>query len=64
MTQMYFPDDPLFDQDPIFTSVPEAARRRLVSRFDLATTKPEWALSFVFDLVLRGSAATPFEDPS
>ena len=64
VTQMYFPGDPLFDQDPIFTSVPEAARRRLVSRFDLATTKPEWALSFVFDLVLRGSAATPFEDPS
>ena len=26
VTQMYFPDDPLFVQDPIFTSVPEAAR--------------------------------------
>ena len=27
------------------------------------TTRPAWALGFVFDIVLRGSAATPFEDP-
>jgi Protocatechuate 3,4-dioxygenase beta subunit len=59
---MYFPDDPLFAHDPIFNSVPEAARSRLVSQFDLETTRPSWALCFVFDLVLRGSAATPFED--
>jgi protocatechuate 3,4-dioxygenase beta subunit len=63
VTQMYFPDDPLFAYDPIFNAVPAAARPRLISRFDLATTRPEWALTFVFDLVLRGSAATPFEDP-
>jgi protocatechuate 3,4-dioxygenase, beta subunit len=63
VTQMYFPDDPLFAHDPIFNSVPEPARPRLVSSFDLDTTKPEWALAFVFDLVLRGSAATPFEEP-
>jgi len=62
ITQMYFPDDPLFGQDPIFNSVPEAARRRLVSRFDLGRTRPEWALAFEFDIVLRGSAATPFEE--
>ena len=31
VTQMYFPDDPLFAQDPIFNAMPdEAARRRLV----------------------------------
>ena len=64
VTQMYFPDDPLFAHDPIFNSIPDAsARQRLVSRFDLDTTQPSWALSFVFDIVLRGSAATPFEDP-
>ncbi|MGH8968341.1 MAG: protocatechuate 3,4-dioxygenase subunit beta [Actinomycetes bacterium] len=63
VTQMYFPDDPLFAHDPIFNSVPEAARSRLVSRFDMETTRPQWALAFVFDLVLRGSAATPFDDP-
>ena len=35
VTQMYFPGDPLFFYDPIFNSVPEAARDRLISRFDL-----------------------------
>jgi protocatechuate 3,4-dioxygenase, beta subunit len=38
------------------------ARERMVCRFDLATTKPEWALGYIFDIVLRGSNATP-QDP-
>ena len=62
VTQMYFPDDPLFGQDPIFNAVPERARSRLVSRFDLGRTRPEWALAFEFDIVLRGRDATPLED--
>lgn len=63
VTQMYFPGDPLFGQDPIFNSVRDPkARERMVSRFDLDTTVPEWALSYKFDIVLRGSEATPFED--
>jgi protocatechuate 3,4-dioxygenase beta subunit len=62
VTQMYFPDDPLFFQDPIFNSVPELARPRLISRFDLAKTRPEWALAFEFNIVLRGSEATPLEE--
>jgi protocatechuate 3,4-dioxygenase beta subunit len=63
VTQMYFPGDPLFAHDPIFNSVPDpAARERMVSTFDLAATEPEWALAYRFDVVLRGSAATPFED--
>ena len=37
------------------------ARERMVSQFDLKTTKPEFALSFKFDFVLRGREATPFE---
>jgi protocatechuate 3,4-dioxygenase beta subunit len=62
VTQMYFPDDPLFPYDPIFESVRDpAARRRLIARFDLETTIPDQALGFVFDIVLRGLAATPFE---
>ncbi len=61
VTQMYFPGDPLFSQDPILQSVPEAARGRLVSAFDLANTVPEWALAYRFDIVLRGRGATPFE---
>ena len=63
ITQMYFPGDPLLPIDPIFNSVPDAAARdRLVSRFDLDLTVPEWALGYRFDVVLRGHAATPMED--
>ncbi len=62
VTQMYFPDDPLFGQDPIYQAVPEQARPLLVSRFSLEHTRPEWALAFAFDIVLRGRDATPFEE--
>lgn len=62
VTQMYFPGDPLFALDPIFQSVPdERARQRMISRFDLETTQPEWATGYRFDIVLRGPEATPFE---
>jgi protocatechuate 3,4-dioxygenase, beta subunit len=63
ITQMYFPGDPLFWQDPIFNSVrDEKARQRLISSFDLETTVPEWALAYRFDIVLEGRRATPMED--
>jgi protocatechuate 3,4-dioxygenase beta subunit len=63
VTQMYFPDDPMFFQDPIFNSIrDESARQRLIARYDHGTTQPEWALGFQFDIVLRGSARTPFEE--
>ena len=40
VTQMYFPDDPLFFQDPIFNAVPDpAARARLVARYDHDVTE-------------------------
>ncbi|MGH3391284.1 MAG: protocatechuate 3,4-dioxygenase subunit beta [Actinomadura sp.] len=59
VTQMYFPGDPLFAQDPIFQSIPDPkARERLVARFDLDTTVPEWALGYQWDIVL---SATPME---
>ena len=58
VTQMYFPGDPLLPYDPIFNSIPDKARDRLIARFDLDQTQPDWALAFEFDLVLRG---TPFE---
>ena len=62
VTQMYFPDDPLFPYDPIYNSVPDPdGRERMVSRFSLDDTVPEWALAFTFDIVLRGREATPFE---
>lgn len=62
VTQMYFPDDPLIEIDPIANAVPMPYRQRMVSRFDIATTEPNWALGYLFDVVLRGREQTPFED--
>jgi protocatechuate 3,4-dioxygenase, beta subunit len=62
ITQMYFPGDPLLALDPIFQATPDAAaRERLVARFDLDVTQPEFALGYRFDITLRGPEATPFE---
>jgi protocatechuate 3,4-dioxygenase beta subunit len=62
VTQMYFPNDPLFAFDPIINSVvDEKARMRMVSSFDLENTRPDWALAYRFDIVLRGRNATPQE---
>jgi protocatechuate 3,4-dioxygenase beta subunit len=63
ITQMYFPGDPLLPLDPIFNCVPDpAARERLISRFDLDITQPDFALGYRFDVVLRGRGATPMEN--
>jgi protocatechuate 3,4-dioxygenase, beta subunit len=63
VTQMYFPGDPLFFQDPIFHSVrAPSPRDRMISAFDLDNTVEEWALAYRFDIVLRGREATPMED--
>ena len=62
VTQMYFPDDPLFPFDPIFQSIRDPRQReRLISAFDWETTTPEWALGFRFDIVLGGRDRTPME---
>ena len=62
VTQMYFPGDPLLPLDPIFNATADAAaRQRLVAQFSTDLTKPEWALGFAFDIVLRGPQATPLE---
>jgi len=63
VTQMYFPGDPLFPYDPIFNSIPDpAGRERLISRFAIHETQPDWALAYEFDIFLRGPGATPFEE--
>jgi protocatechuate 3,4-dioxygenase, beta subunit len=63
VTQMYFPGDPLMPHDPMLQSVrDDRARDRLVSRFELGRTRPEWALGYSFEIILRGENATPFED--
>ena len=61
VTQMYFPNDPLLPLDPIYMTVPEKSRERLVARFALDVTEANFALGYVFDIVVRGSDATPVE---
>lgn len=61
VTQMYFPDDPLFPLDPIANAVPMPYRDRMVARFDIDASEPSFALGYLFDVVLRGRHATPME---
>ena len=54
---MYFPDDPLFFQDPMYNSVADRDRKaaeRMISAFDYDSTEEQWALAFRWDIVLRG----------
>jgi protocatechuate 3,4-dioxygenase beta subunit len=63
VTQMYFAGDPLFPFDPILNSIPdEKARQRLIAKFDMDSTQPDWALTHRFDIILRGREATVFEE--
>ena len=60
VTQMYFAGDPLIPLDPILGSIPDRrGRELLISRFDLESTVPEWALGYRWDIVLRGRGGTP-----
>jgi protocatechuate 3,4-dioxygenase, beta subunit len=61
VTQMYFPGDPLLAIDPVYNSVPEEARERMVCTMALETGLEGIALGFRFDIVLAGSKSTPFE---
>jgi protocatechuate 3,4-dioxygenase beta subunit len=61
VTQMYFPGDPLFGQDPIYNAIPDEARDRTISRFSLERSQDNWALAFEWNIVLRGREQTPFE---
>jgi len=64
VTQMYFPGDPLLGFDPIAHAIRDPrARELLIARFDLETTQPEWALGYVWDIVLSrgGPGTTPME---
>ena len=64
VTQMYFPDDPLFFQDPMYNSIrDERAAKRMISAFDYDATEDHWALAYRWDIVLRGEEATPTEEP-
>lgn len=61
VTQMYFPGDPLLALDPIYLGVPAKSRERMVAQFSIDATEENYALGYVFDIVLRGESATPWE---
>jgi protocatechuate 3,4-dioxygenase beta subunit len=55
--------DPLIRHDSILNTIPdEAARDRLVARLDLAASVPLDTLAYRWDIVLRGTRATVFEN--
>jgi len=59
VTQMYFPGDPMLALDPIYNSIPEGARARLLCRLALETGIENLALGYTFDIVLAGAKSTP-----
>ena len=60
VTQMYFEGDPLFKYDPIFNSIPDKkAKDRLIAKFSIEDTIPEFAHAYIFNIILRGREATP-----
>ncbi|HEY6469637.1 MAG TPA: protocatechuate 3,4-dioxygenase subunit beta [Candidatus Dormibacteraeota bacterium] len=63
VTQMYFLGDPLLPLDPLFNAMPDpAVRERLVARWSLELTQPEWSLGYEWDIVVAGRDATPLHD--
>jgi protocatechuate 3,4-dioxygenase beta subunit len=63
ITQMYFEGDPLLTRDVIAHTVPdEAAMMRLVALLDFEAQVPLDCLAYRFDIVLRGSRQTLFEN--
>ncbi|MDT0341266.1 protocatechuate 3,4-dioxygenase subunit beta [Streptomyces litchfieldiae] len=63
VTQMYFPDDPLFPHDPILQSVTDDdARQRLVATYDHGLSRSEWSLGYRWNIVLDGPGATWAEE--
>jgi len=64
ITQMYFEGDPLIATCPILRSIPnESAVRQLIAPLDRNAGVQLDSLAYRFDIVLRGSRATWFENP-
>jgi protocatechuate 3,4-dioxygenase beta subunit len=63
ITQMYFQGDPLIAMDAMLGGIPDpAARQRLVAPLDLNAAVPLDSLAYRFDIVLRGTRSTLFEN--
>jgi protocatechuate 3,4-dioxygenase beta subunit len=63
ITQMYFEGDPLIRLCPIVKTIPDRdAVERLIAPLDLNASVPLDTLAYRFDIVLRGSRSTLFEN--
>ncbi|MGL4810953.1 MAG: protocatechuate 3,4-dioxygenase subunit beta [Beijerinckiaceae bacterium] len=63
ITQMYFEGDPLIKRCPIVQTIPDpAAVDQLIAPLDLNASVPADTLCYRFDIVLRGSRSTLFEN--
>ena len=63
VTQMYFPDDPLFSQDPIYNAIrDERARERMITRFDLDADRAQVGAGLPVGHRAPGREATPFDE--
>ncbi|SNS30133.1 protocatechuate 3,4-dioxygenase beta subunit [Noviherbaspirillum humi] len=63
ITQMYFEGDPMIPHDPILKTITnEEAVRGLISKLDRSAVVQLDSLAYRFDIVLRGSRATLFEN--
>ncbi len=63
ITQMYFEGDPLIARCPIVRTIPDtSAIRRLIAGIDPGTFAPLDSLAYRFDIVVRGTRATWFEN--
>ena len=63
ITQMYFEGDPLIPHDSILQTIADPkARDRLVARLDLNASVPLDTIAYRFEIVLRGSRQTLFEN--
>ena len=63
ITQMYFEGDPLINSCPMVNSIPdEKAKQSLISKLDTSRFNTQKLLSYKFDIILRGTNQTFFEN--
>ncbi|MGX0978229.1 protocatechuate 3,4-dioxygenase beta subunit [Roseovarius sp. MBR-51] len=63
ITQMYFEGDPLIAKCPIVQTIPDPrAIDQLVAALDMNASVPLDAIAYKFDIVLRGTRSTYFEN--
>jgi protocatechuate 3,4-dioxygenase beta subunit len=63
ITQLYFEGDPLIPHDPMVNGIPDPeARKSLVAKLDLNAQVQLDTLCYRFNIVLRGSRSTLFEN--